>query len=425
MQRFDPIPFHLIRRLYGAVFFGQGIALTSMNVPKSLRLHIGIFGRRNVGKSSLLNAITQQTVSIVSAQAGSTTDPVEKPMELLPLGPVLFIDTAGLDDEGELGSLRVEKTHRAFDRCDFALVLTDGPWAEHENAIVEELDKRNIPWVAVLTKADIVDHASLSQKLIDEGKHVVKLSTASREDMEELIRAIIRFAPEGFLDSTKIIADMLPEKAHVVLVVPIDKEAPKGRLIMPQVQTIRDILDAHCVCTVCQEPQLSRVLESFKTPPDMVVTDSQAFKSVSEIVPRSIPLTGFSVLFARFKGDLSSFVQGANAIRALKAGDRVLIAEACTHHPVKDDIGRVKIPRLLERFVGGPVNIDVVSGQEFPEDLTPYSLIIHCGGCMWNRRQMLSRQQRAKSQHVPMTNYGIAIAALTGILDRAIQPFGV
>ena len=396
-----------------------------MNVPKSLRLHIGIFGRRNVGKSSLLNAITRQSVSIVSAHAGSTTDPVEKPMELLPLGPVLFIDTAGLDDEGELGTLRIEKTHQIFDRCDLALVLTDKDWGEHEIAIARELETRHIPWIAVLTKADCVDHTVLAQKLDHEGKHVVRLSTYAQTAIEDVIQAIIRFAPEDFLDATKIIADILPPKAHVVLVTPIDKEAPKGRLILPQVQTIRDILDAHHVCTVCQEPQLKAVLDAFVRPPDLVVTDSQAFKTVSEWVPDTIPLTGFSILFARFKGDLGSFVRGAAAIRTLKPNDRVLIAEACTHHPIKDDIGRVKIPKLLERYVGSSLNIEVMAGHAFPEDLTPYALIIHCGGCMWNRRQMLSRQQRAASQNVPMTNYGIAIAEMTGILGRALRPFGL
>ncbi len=396
-----------------------------MNVPKSLRLHIGIFGRRNVGKSSLLNSMTRQSVSIVSAYAGSTTDPVEKPMELLPLGPVLFIDTAGLDDEGELGVLRIEKTHKIYDRCDLALVLCDGAWTEHESAIVDALNLRTIPWIAVLTKADIVDHSALEATLIAQNTPVVRVSTNDPQSVENVLQTIIRFAPEGFLDATKIVADIIPEQAHVLLVIPIDKEAPKGRLILPQVQTIRDILDAHCVCTVCQEPQLQSVLEAFKTPPDLVVTDSQAFKTVSEIVPPTIPLTGFSVLFARFKGDLASFVHGASAIRSLKPQDRILIAEACTHHPVKDDIGRVKIPKLLEKYVGAPLNIDVVSGQEFPEDLTPYALIIHCGGCMWNRRQMLSRQQRATHQNIPMTNYGIAIAALTGILERALKPFGI
>lgn len=395
-----------------------------MSAPKSLRLHIGIFGRRNVGKSSLLNGITHQTVSIVSAQAGSTTDPVEKPMELLPLGPVLFIDTAGLDDSGTLGELRVERTRKIYDRCDFALVVSDGAWNQDEETIVAELKTRDIPWLAVLTKNDLVDHSALIEKINAEGDHVVALNTNDPNGIETLCQAIIKYAPESFLESTKILGDILPEKAHVVLVVPIDKEAPKGRLIMPQVQTIRDILDTHCVCTVCQEPQLADVLSAFKKAPDLVVTDSQAFKTVAQIVPENIPLTGFSVLFARFKGDLASFVQGANAIESLKPGDRVLIAEACTHHPAKDDIGREKIPRWLKAKTGD-LTIDVVSGQEFPEDLTPYALIIHCGGCMWNRRQMLSRQQRAASQGVPMTNYGTAIAALNGILPRALKPFSL
>lgn len=393
-----------------------------MQAPKSLRLHIGIFGRRNVGKSSLLNSITHQSVSIVSAQAGSTTDPVEKPMELLPLGPVLFIDTAGLDDEGVLGALRVERTKQIYDRCDFALVVSDGTWSDEEQAIVDALKSRNVPWIVVLTKSDMVDHGVLKSRLEAENMVVVPICTSNAADVEEVTQAIIKHCPESFLDSTKIVADLLPASAHVVLVVPIDKEAPKGRLIMPQVQTIRDILDAHCVCTVCQEPQLAEVLSSFKQPPTLVVTDSQAFESVSKIVPSAIPLTGFSVLFARFKGDLGTLVRGASAIGSLKAGDRVLIAEACTHHPVKDDIGRDKIPRWLQKNCDGGLQIDVVSGQAWPEDLTPYSLIIHCGGCMWTRRQMLARIQRATAQNIPITNYGVAIAYLKGILDRAVAP---
>ncbi len=392
-----------------------------MLAPKSLRLHIGIFGRRNVGKSSLLNALTHQTVSIVSAQAGSTTDPVEKPMELLPLGPVLFIDTAGLDDAGDLGQQRIERTKLVFDRCDFALVVSDGDWDEDETKIVDELTSRQIPWIAVLTKSDIVDHTARVNALTEQNCVAIPVCTQAPVDIEAVTQAIIKHCPESFLDSTKIVADLLPQTAHVVLVVPIDQEAPKGRLIMPQVQTIRDILDAHCTCTVCQEPQLTQVLDSLKRAPDLVITDSQAFESVSKLVPNIIPLTGFSVLFARFKGDLNTLVRGAAAIAALKPGDRVLIAEACTHHPAQDDIGRVKIPRWLQKNCG-ELKIDVVAGNEWPKDLTPYALIIHCGGCMWTRRQMLARIQQATAQHVPITNYGVAIAYLKGILDRAIEP---
>lgn len=396
-----------------------------MSAPKSLRMHIGIFGRRNVGKSSLLNAVTRQNVSIVSPQAGATTDPVEKPMELLPLGPVLFIDTAGLDDEGELGEQRVERTRRIFDRCDLGLILTDGEWADSETEIVEALEKRGVPWMAVLTKADEHDHSALVETLRGRypGKTVLPVAAGNADDIERVSQAIISDAPASFLENRAIVGDLVPEGAHVVLVVPIDKEAPRGRLIMPQVQTIRDLLDAHCVCTVCQEPQLRQVLQSFREPPALVVTDSQAFAAVSEIVPPSIPLTGFSVLFARYKGDLKTLVAGARSLETLRPGDRILIAEACTHHPVQDDIGRDKIPRWLQQHCGGELQIDVVSGQEFPTDLTPYHTIIHCGACMWTRRQFLSRLRAAAAQNVPITNYGIAIAFLKGILPRALQPF--
>ena len=390
--------------------------------PKGLRLQIGIFGRRNVGKSSILNAITHQTVSIVSDFKGTTTDPVEKPMELLPLGPVLFIDTAGIDDEGALGGMRVERTQAVFERCDLALVVSDGVWDAYEQAIESELVRREIPFIAVLNKADICDHGAVAEALRARKVETVVVSVSDEASIEALQQAIIRTAPADFLDSTKIIGDLVPPDGHALLVIPIDKEAPKGRLIMPQVQTIRDLLDAHCMCTICQAPQVAQALERFKTPPSIVVTDSQAFGEVSPQVPKSIMLTGFSVLFARFKGDLVSMTRGARAIASLKPGDRVLIAEACTHHPIQDDIGRVKIPRWLAQQTPD-LRVDVRSGTEFPDDLAQYSLIIHCGACMWNRRQVLSRIRAANAAHVPITNYGIAIAALHHILDRALEPF--
>ena len=392
------------------------------NTPKGLRLHIAIFGRRNVGKSSILNAITHQTVSIVSEFKGTTTDPVEKPMELLPLGPVLFIDTAGIDDEGSLGAMRIERTQAVFDRCDLALVVSDGEWAGYEQAIESELNQRKIPFIAVLNKSDISDHTSVSASLRNQKIETVIVSAQNEASIEALQQAIIRMAPADFLDSTRIIGDLIPEGGHALLVIPIDKEAPKGRLIMPQVQTIRDILDAHCSCTICQAHQVSQTLDRFRTPPAIVVTDSQAFGEVSPQVPESIMLTGFSVLFARFKGDLTSMTRGARAISQLKPGDRVLIAEACTHHPIQDDIGRVKIPNWLGRQTPD-LHVDVISGSDFPADLSPYSLIIHCGACMWNRRQVLTRIHLANAQNVPITNYGLAIAALHHILDRALEPF--
>ncbi len=393
------------------------------NTPKGLRLHIGIFGRRNVGKSSILNAMTHQTVSIVSDQKGTTTDPVEKPMELLPLGPVLFIDTAGLDDEGLLGDLRIERTKAVFDRCDLALLVTDGIWGEHERAIQSELSERQIPWIAVLNQSDNIDYSRLFQELSADKIECVQTSTVTGLGIEDLQQAIIRIAPADFLDSRRLIGDIIEPNDHVLLVIPIDKEAPKGRLIMPQVQTIRDILDTHAVCSICKEDQVAEMLTRFKAPPSLVVTDSQAFGTVSAQVPASIHLTGFSVLFARFKGDLTTMARGAAMIGKLQPGDRVLIAEACTHHPIQDDIGRVKIPGWLRKTVGESVQIDVISGASFPDDLRPYRLIIHCGACMWTRRQMLSRMRQAAAQGVAMTNYGLAIASMHGILERALEPF--
>lgn len=394
-----------------------------MNTPKGLRLHIGIFGRRNVGKSSLLNAITHQNVSIVSPEKGTTTDPVEKSMELLPLGPVHFIDTAGLDDEGMLGNLRVERTQKVYDRCDMALVVTDSDWTREEMEIQKALEERRIPWIAVLNQCDRCDNTHLLEKLRADKIEAVRTSTLTGEGLEDLHQAMIRTAPEDFLDAHSLIADLIPKNGHALLVVPIDKEAPKGRLIMPQVQTIRDLLDHYATCTICREDSIPSVLDNMKQPPNLVVTDSQAFGIVDKLVPKPILLTGFSVLFARLKGNLTSMALGAAKIPNLKPCDRVLIAEACTHHPIQDDIGRVKIPNWLRKCVGEDIQIDVQSGPDFPEDLSPYQLIIHCGACMWTRRQVLARMRIAATQNVPMTNYGLAIAQLHGILDRALEPF--
>lgn len=401
-----------------------------MQTPKGLRLHIGIFGRRNVGKSSLLNRLTHQNISIVSPQKGTTADPVEKAMELLPLGPVMFIDTAGIDDEGELGSLRVEKTSAVYDRCDMALIVTDGPMGESERSIEAELNARKIPWIAVLNKADCHDYGAL---IADFQARKIPFAVTSAgsgnaddetDGIEALAQKIIEIAPSDFLDSKHIISDLLPgDRRHVLLVIPIDKEAPKGRLIMPQVQTIRDILDAHATCTICSEDNVAQTLGMLRDPPALAVTDSQAFETVSRQVPPSIPLTGFSVLFARFKGELATMAAGAKALMQLKPGDKVLIAEACTHHPIQDDIGRAKIPAWIRKNVCADVEIDVASGANFPKDLTKYAVIIHCGACMFTRRQVLSRIRQAAAQGVPITNYGMAIAAMHNILERAMEIF--
>ena len=394
-----------------------GLIDRAMNsVPKSLRLHIGLFGRRNVGKSSLLNALTHQRVAIVSDVPGTTTDPVEKAMEFAPLGPVVFIDTAGIDDDGgELGRLRVEKTWQALNRVDVGIVVFE-EWGEDEERLVAEFRRRGIPFVAVRSKCD--RERSRAVECNRELSNAVEISTQTGQGIHELRQAIVRIVPDRFVDGGTIVGDLISAGDSVVLVVPIDKEAPKGRLILPQVQTIRDILDHNAYCTVCKESELANVL---RFNPALVITDSQAFKKVAETVPQSIPLTSFSILFARHRSDLNEMIRGAESIGTLKAGDRVLIAEACTHHPIQDDIGTVKLPNLINKRVGGALSYDFARGHELPQDLKVYKLIIHCGACLWNRREMLSRQLLAREAGVPMTNYGVAIAYSLGILERATE----
>ncbi|HNZ03700.1 MAG TPA: [FeFe] hydrogenase H-cluster maturation GTPase HydF [Myxococcota bacterium] len=404
----------------------------SMNTPRGFRMHIGLFGRRNVGKSSVLNMITRQQVSIVSEFAGTTTDPVEKPMELLPLGPVLFIDTAGLDDVGALGELRVKKTIQVFDRTDLGvIVVAAGEWSEFEQEIMDELRDRNIPVVVVFNKCDIAPpSAELESRLMAQQVRTVRV-TASDGDpksngLGDLRQAFLDAAPAEFVDNIAILGDLVPSGGMAILVVPIDKEAPKGRLILPQVQSIRDILDHDAWCAVVKENELKSALGALKVKPALVVTDSQAFERVSADTPPDIPLTGFSILFARFKGDLTEMVRGTVAIDRLVPGSKVLIAESCSHHPITDDIGREKIPRWLSRYVGGALDIVHVQGHDFPvtdAELAVYDLVIHCGGCMWNRREMLSRILRCRRAGVPITNYGLSIAYSLGIFERALSPF--
>ncbi len=396
----------------------------TQTAPKGFRLHIGIFGRRNVGKSSLLNALTRQQVSIVSEQAGTTTDPVEKPMELLPLGPVLFIDTAGIDDVGALGQMRIGKTRQVFDRTDIGLLVTDGIWGEFEEQIARELSARKIPLIAAFNKTDLAEPApSILEQLQNRSIPFVRTAAASGLGIEPLREALIRAVPAEFINQPVIAADLVGNGGLAVLVVPIDKEAPKGRLILPQVQTIRDLLDHSAMCIVTTEHTLPEALEKLKTPPNLVVTDSQAFSKVAEIVPSNVKMTGFSVLYSRLKGDLTTQMLGALAVDALRPNDRILIAESCTHHPIGDDIGRVKIPQWLTRRVGGPLQFTTVQGHDFPEDLTPYKLVIHCGACMWNRREMLTRILRCQQAGVPITNYGLVIAYTLGLFERALEPF--
>ncbi|MCC6696020.1 MAG: [FeFe] hydrogenase H-cluster maturation GTPase HydF [Candidatus Hydrogenedentes bacterium] len=395
------------------------------SAPKSFRLHIGIFGRRNVGKSSLLNAITRQQVSIVSGHAGTTTDPVEKPMELLPLGPVLFIDTAGIDDVGALGELRVQKTLQVFERTDLGVLVAEaGQWGEFESDILAALTERDIPVVVVFNKCDL-GQPDPSVLAALEAKDIPAVATeaSAGKGILEFREALLASAPEDFVNNPAILGDLVGPGEMAVLVVPIDKEAPKGRLIMPQVQSIRDLLDSDAFCMVVKERELRAALARLTVPPKLVVTDSQAFLKVAADTPPEIPLTSFSILFARFHGDLLTQVAGTMTVDSLKTGDRILVAEACSHHPIGEDIGRVKIPRWLTQYVGGKLHFDTVQGHDFPPNLSEYKLVIHCGACTTNRREMLSRILRCRQAGVPITNYGLVIAYSLGIFERALQPF--
>lgn len=389
-----------------------------MKALKSMRLHIGIFGKANVGKSSLLNRISNQSISIVSKIAGTTTDVVEKSMELLPIGPVTFLDTAGLDDKTELAEKRVEKTMKVINRCDVGVIVCDFNGIDkYEKDLIEIFDELKIPYLVVVNKCDV------KKPDIEGFKNILYTSVKSDKDIVFRFKeALVRLLPEDFVNPPKIVGDLVSEKDTVILVVPIDKEAPKGRIILPQVQTIRDLLDSNCLAYVVKETELKDAIENLKQPPALVVTDSQAFKKVSEIVPEDIPLTSFSILFARLKGDLDEFVKGSSAIENLKDGDKVLILESCTHHAIEDDIGRVKIPNLLKQKTGKNLVIENYAGHDFP-DISSYQLIIHCGACMTNRREVLSRILIANEKNIPITNYGVVISYCLGILPRAVRIF--
>ncbi len=400
-----------------------------MKTLKSMRLHIGIFGKTNVGKSSLLNRITSQNISIVSEIAGTTTDVVEKSMELLPVGPVTFLDTAGINDATALGEKRLEKTMSVINRTDVAVIVCDFQGIDdYVKELIKKFEELKIPYLVVVNK---VDEKPLSDEKFDEILKVVQddkriLKTSVRTDKDIVFRfkdALVKLLPEDFVNSPKIAGDLVPPKSTVILVIPIDKEAPKGRIILPQVQTLRDLLDSDCPVYVVKETELKDALDNLKTPPSLVVTDSQAFKQVSEIVPENIQLTSFSILFARLKGDLQAFIEGARAIENLKNGGRVLILESCTHHAIEDDIGRVKIPRWLKQKTGKNLVIENFAGHDFP-DISGYALVIHCGACMTNRREVLSRILIAQEKNIPITNYGIVISYCLGILPRAIKIFG-
>ena len=398
-----------------------------METPKGNRLHIGIFGRVNSGKSSLLNALTGQELAVVSAVPGTTTDPVKKAVELRGIGPCLLIDTAGFEDEGELGALRLDKTKAAASEADMALLVvsaTEKPGEDTpEMRWLKIFRRRSPPVILVLSKtaldAPLTWQAKSWQKLT--GLKPVLVSAQGRQGLGELIEQINHLRPENY-DLEDITGSLTKAGDQVLLVMPQDIEAPKGRLILPQVQTIRHLLDKGCLVNCCKTSEMKSMLAALKEPPDLIITDSQAFKQVEELCPKESQLTSFSVLFAGLKGDLPFFVASAQKLSTLDHTARILIAEACTHQPLHEDIGRVKLPRLLRKKLGEEISIEVVGGKDFPADLSTYDLIIHCGGCMFNRKYMLSRVEAAKEQGVPMTNYGVAIAALLGILDKVSLP---
>lgn len=419
------------------------------STPAAERVHIGIFGRRNAGKSSLINALTGQNLAIVSEKKGTTTDPVLKAMELLPLGPVVMIDTPGLDDKGELGKLRVQKAYQVLNKTDIALLVVDGVvgMTEDDAKILEQIKEKEIPYLVVFNKSDLISDGGgsfikdgdaenietafmPSKKFM--GNHLTSpgiggetflwVSAFDKAQIHELRERIARLVPSGESDR-HIVRDLVSPLDFVVLVVPIDKAAPKGRLILPQQQTIRDLLEAGAVSVAVRETELEETLKKLENPPSLVITDSQAFKTVAKIVPGNIPLTSFSILFARYKGNLDTLVKGARFIDSLMDGDTVLISEGCTHHRQCDDIGTVKLPNWLKDFTGKELNFEFTSGTEFPLELDKYRLIIHCGGCTLNEREMKYRMKCAEDAGLSMTNYGTAIAYMNGILERSLEVF--
>lgn len=398
-----------------------------MKTLKSNRLHIGIFGKANVGKSSLLNKISGQNVSIVSDISGTTTDVVEKSMELLPIGPVNFLDSAGVNDKSELGQKRLEKTLAMLNRVDIAVLVCDyDGFNDNDIGLIERFKEFNIPYFVIINKSDKDSICEANLSKIRQFTQNIIITSAANDDnfIYKFKNSLVKLLPDDFVNPPQIVGDIIKPNSTVVLVIPIDKEAPKGRIILPQVQTLRDLLDSGCKVLSVKDTELKEALEELKNPPALVITDSQAFKKVSEIVPENIPLTSFSILFARLKGDLKVFTDGAKSIENLKDGDKVLILESCTHHAIEDDIGRVKIPNLLRKKTGKNIIIENYSGHDFPH-INDYKLIIHCGACMTNRREVLSRILLANKANVPITNYGIAISYCLGILNRAIKIFNL
>lgn len=388
------------------------------STPSGERLHIGFFGRRNAGKSSVVNAVTGQELAVVSDVLGTTTDPVYKAMELLPLGPVMIIDTPGFDDEGDLGELRIRKTKQVLNKSDIAILVVDSQTdlSSTDAKLIDMFKQKQLPYIIAYNKVDLVDD---KKTLSDNEIYISAKDKTNINELKEKIGSMTAFQSE----QKRLVGDLLNEGDLVVLVVPIDSSAPKGRLILPQQQTIRDILDAGAISVVTRDTELSLTLEKLGTKPAMVITDSQAFKQVSAVVPQNIKLTSFSILMARYKGLLDSAVHGAIKISDLKDGDKVLISEGCTHHRQCEDIGTVKLPNWLRKFTGKELEFVFSSGMEFPEDLSEYALVIHCGGCMLNEREVRYRMKCANDQNVPMTNYGTSIAYMNGILKRSLSVF--
>ena len=395
--------------------------MTLQNTPTANRLHIALFGRRNSGKSSLINALTGQDTALVSDIPGTTTDPVSKAMELHGIGPCIIIDTPGFDDEGTLGEMRIERTLKAIERTDIALLFCEESDLQAEKEWMQQLKSKNIPVILILNKADIRENVSSIVAEIEsefQQKPMV-VSAKEQKGLEDIRLAILEKLPQDF-EQPSITGDLVGENDLVLLVMPQDIQAPKGRLILPQVQTMRELLDKKCLIMSCTTDKLSQTLKALAYPPKLIITDSQVFKTVYEQKPIESLLTSFSVLMAGYKGDIRQFIEGASAIDSLTESSRVLIAEACAHAPMTEDIGRVKIPRLLRKKVGEGLHIDMVSGSDFPKDLSEYDLIIHCGACMFNRKHVMNRLEQASIQQVPMTNYGITLAHLMGILDKIV-----
>lgn len=387
--------------------------------PRSNRLHIGLFGKRNSGKSSLVNALTGQAASVVSEVPGTTTDPVFKAMEIHGIGPCVFIDTAGFDDEGVLGELRVKQTLRALDRTDIALMVCTDGHIDDELQWSRRMKEKDVPVIWILNKCDLPENGEQTMRRIEKqcGQVPLLVSAKSRKGIEDVRLRILQLLPDETMEQG-LLGGLAEEGDTVMLVMPQDIQAPKGRLILPQVQTLRELLDRKCLVMSCTTDKMDRMLQAMSRPPKLIITDSQAFKTVYGKKPAESRLTSFSVLFARHKGDIGYYMEGARAISRLTEQSRVLIAEACTHAPMQEDIGRVKIPAMLRKRIGEALQIDIVSGNDFPDSLASYDLIIHCGACMFNRKHVLNRIASAKRQHVPMTNYGVAIAFLSGILDK-------